>query len=269
MMMMMALLMVSLFFSYDGLQKKFKLALFILFGLFSTAMVFSGIRGAFLGFFFGTAILLILTRKKRIALSIAAIIILGAYNFNGFKGDLQSIVNFKNNLSNNTRIQLLISGLQYVYHGSDLFFGIGAENSEVTFKNFILSHDETYQKKYSLALQHSRDFHNSYLQILIECGFIFLLAFIAGIALLLFLLYKSLKFADTTQKPMIISAIVVSSGFLLAQLFHSELNSYSSSFFYLVLFGGCQASCHFINEQKSIWSRFERFYPNFTYHYNI
>ncbi len=210
------------------------------------ALIMTAIRGAWLGLCCGLIIFGVFFRQKFLVfILIAGACILISLHFlhnpilSEITEQVQSIVKINSNeseLSNNTRTQLWKVGFDFAE--KQFLFGTGAKNTRKMFKKFFRSKPLEYRKKYHYAGDHSRDFHNSFLQILIETGIVFFIFYLCFFGYLIFKLFSALNKAEPFDKKIIIAAITATLGFFISQFVHSDLYSYGSSVWYLVLFAG-------------------------------
>lgn len=218
--------------------------------LFLGALLLTSMRGSWLGMcvgliFFGVTF----NRKFLLGITLATVLAAGLMQSadldlsRTLTKQIQSIVSpelVENVQSNTTRFHLWKVGLDFSQE--NFFFGTGAKNTEKLYQRFFSSRSLDYQKKYHYAGSHSHDFHNSYLQILIECGLVFFFFSVVFFLKLQYKILRSVKSVDEKGKVLLVSAVVASAGFLTAQFFHSDLYSYGSIPFLIVLFGGIVAS---------------------------
>ncbi|MGR0278160.1 O-antigen ligase family protein [Marinomonas dokdonensis] len=251
-MMLIACLSSLTFFVYDKKNILIKVSLFLLVGIFGWAILMSEIRGTWLGLFVGFLIMwffLLFSKEKLLAikiliLSFSVMLLIYISNAGGMKDNIgrigeqiKSISATENNESNETRIQLWKSGFEF--SKEQFLFGVGAKRAEEPFKKFFYSKEIDYQDKYSYAIRYPNEFHNSYLQILIEAGALFLIMFMIGVFLVIFFSFKRIRLSDEGSKKYLVSAMVSSIAFMVAQFFHNDLYSYGSTVFYLALFSAC------------------------------
>jgi len=228
------------------------LLMILVFMLFSWAILMSEIRGSWLGFVIGCITLFIIlfyVHRKASIFSFIIVAFVATFIYVGNIGDVknnikrinqqvESIIHTdSNNESNNARLHLWKTG--WDFSKNQFLFGTGAKQSKEMFKTFFENQPNEYQKKYYLALSYPGDYHNSYLQIYIETGAIFTLSYMAGIIFLLFIIIKSINVVRSNERKYLIAAVISSVGFLVTQIFHSDLYHYGSTAFYLVLFSGC------------------------------
>jgi O-antigen ligase len=218
---------------------------------FGWAILMSEIRGSWLGAGIGfiSFLALLLISKNRSSIVVLGVIVCFAFsfyltNFGGVKHHIarisqqvESIVDTESNVSNNARLHLWRTG--WDFSQEQFLFGTGAKQSEGNFIKFIESQPDDYQQKYRLALQYPGDYHNSYLQILIETGIIFLVVYMLGLCYSLFVIFKNISKVSFADQKYLIASVIASFSFLITQFFHNDLYHYGSTIFYIVLFSGC------------------------------
>ncbi len=213
----------------------------VLSGFLFFCLIMTSQRGSWTGFAVSALLLALfnIKRNKKVYIfflvAVAIILFVGAK----FYREVRSIADLKTNASNIVRLQLWSSGLDFSFE--EPLFGYGASNIEEEFKQFYYSQPEQYQKKYPKAIQFPGNFHNTYLQIIAESGWIYFIL----LALYFFWVMKAgmktlLKGRTPSELPMRVTAIVMP-GFLVSQFFHGDLFSYGGVAFIIVLSFGLQA----------------------------
>ncbi|TEW51991.1 O-antigen ligase family protein [Psychromonas algicola] len=232
--------------------------------VFSTwAVMMSEIRGAWLGLTIGSVLfllLLLMFQRKLIALNLSILSLcvvsviylsdIGGIksNINRINNQIESIVETNNNESNESRIDLWKAG--WDFSKEHFVFGTGAKQSEAMFITFFYEQTPEYQKDHRFAINYPGEYHNSYMQIHVETGIIFLIIFLSSIGYLLLMLLKNINKIPFEDQKYLIATIVTSVAFMCAQVFHSDLYHYGSTIFYLLLFSGC----YILNQNNpSIW----------------
>jgi hypothetical protein len=71
-----------------------------------------------------------------------------------------------------------------------------------------------------------------------------------SITYILFVIFRNIKKVQFKEQKYLMAAIITSVAFMAAQFFHSDLYSYGSTVFYLVLFSGCYVLNH---NNQSVW----------------
>jgi O-antigen ligase len=213
---------------------------------FAWAVMMSEMRGSWLGLGVGfisfICVLLVSHRKMLVFNALAVIFIMFSViffgnNTNRITGQFESIVETQNNASNEARLHLWKTGWDF---SKDHFvFGTGAKQSEEPFIEFFNAQPEDYRNKYHYAINYAGEYHNSYMQIHIETGIVFLLVYVLSIIYLLFVILKNIRRVQLEDQKYLIAAVIASVAFLVTQIFHNDLYYYGSTAFYLVLFSGC------------------------------
>jgi len=208
--------------------------------LFSYGLVMSAARGAWLGFFIGAvAYGVLFCRRLLVAIFLVAIVIIGIASESRFMDEARSISDVSHNHSNSARLQLWQSGWDFSLN--HFWLGAGHSQVEPLFLEHFNQQPAAYQERYALATQYPWDFHNSYLQILVEWGALYCAVLMACGALLFYRLYRSLDKVSSQNRCYVQAAIVVSVGYLVAQFFHNELYGYGTAIYLLLLAAGLVA----------------------------
>ncbi len=171
-----------LIYSKKNIKKTFYLILFIFF------MWLTGINGQRAGMVGTIAslnifiILYIFLNKKKIKrnivlyITIIITLFLGLYKIdNSFKEKVISIVDIEKDISNRIRIGYWKIGTDMILENRGL--GIGSYNSTEEFEKYIVKQPLEYQKKY-YKYHEGTPFENSYINIAIENGLLYLIYFI-------------------------------------------------------------------------------------------
>lgn len=218
--------------------------LLISIGLFVAAILVISQRGAMLGLYVGWVFYALIFNRKflfgLIIVSVAGFMLVSKENY--VLDRIKSIGDLKTNTSNLARIHLLYSGIPYVIE-HHLITGTGDKNSEKDFTDFFMKQDKSFQTKYSSAMDYPGNFHNSFLQMAVEGGAMFLAAYLAGIGFILFHMVERLHHHENTVFG--VGALAVTAGAFVTYFFHGELYRYGGVVFYMVLMSGC------IHEKKS------------------
>jgi len=210
-------------------------------GLFFWGLVMSAIRGAWLGVVVGIGIYSLLFNRKILIIGCVLVVIACSFGPAGVViNEFKSIGDTTSNPSNLARLQLWRAGLDF--SKNHLLFGSGREKITEQFKAFYAEQPVAYQKKYPWSNTFPGNFHNSYIQLFVECGLLFFMVFSVCGALILYRLLRSLSSVSSDHAVYVQAAIVGSSGFLVTQFFHGELVSYGGILLVLGLFGGLMVS---------------------------
>ncbi len=248
----------------------------IFFTVFMWAMVMTGIRGAWMAFSLVVMLGALFFRRSLIPILLIMILISLA-TLNRFSPNLyfqitteiysivtvftdvspekkrlpQALAEQNNGLvnplpyeSNSIRRHIMKAGFDFAKER--LFFGTGVKNTRGLFIDFFTSRPDEYQKRFYLAKIHSKDFHNSYLQLIIETGIFAAGLFLLSLGVLTTKLIQTLGHCAPPEKTYILASLLGCCGFAVAQLFHTDLFSYGGKIFFFTLFMGCffMEICH-------------------------
>ncbi len=232
-------LMAILLEGWRDMSGKWRWVLLGLAVLFHWQLVMCSIRGAWLGYVVGVVLILLAIRSRMVVSFFAVVVVglalVGAGN-NPIKNEVVSIFDLKTNASNNARLHLWRGGLDF--SKEQLLFGAGVKGVKKQYAEFFSKQSDAYKKTYHYADKYHADFHNNYIQILVESGLLTLAALLGGFGGLLWLLYKKIATVSGLERGVVLAAFSVTGGFLVKQFFHMQLTSYGSVAFYLVLFAG-------------------------------
>jgi len=218
--------------------------------LFGYGLVMSASRGSWLGFFIGIlAFAVFFYRRLLVVIFVVAVAVVMFANDSKFFHEAESMAELEADHSNSARLQLWRSGWDFSL--DHFWLGAGHSQVEPLFLDFFYSKPADYQEKYNLASQYPWDFHNSYLQILVEWGALYFIALAVGGIVLFFKLYQSLSRVSPSNRYFVKAAIVVSVGYLAAQFFHNELYGYGTVIYLLLLTSGLSAVSWQGNESEA------------------
>ncbi|VFQ42598.1 o-antigen ligase-related [Desulfoluna butyratoxydans] len=210
-------------------------------GLLFWGLIMTAIRGAWLGVILGLGVYALLFNRRCLIAGVVLVVIACSIGPAGkVITEFKSIGDTTSNHSNLARLQLWRAGLDF--SKEHLFLGAGRENIDEQFSAFYASQPESYQKKYPWSNTFPGNFHNSYIQLLAECGVLFFSVFSVCGALMFYQLFRSLSWVPPEQAVYVQAAISGGAGFLASQFFHGELVSYGGILLVLVLFGGLMVS---------------------------
>ncbi|MCW8996847.1 MAG: O-antigen ligase family protein [Psychromonas sp.] len=227
----------------------FKLLMALATAFFAWAVMMSEMRGSWLGLgigLIGFICLLLLFNRKAFVFNIMVIICITISviywgnirkNINRIDSQFESIVATQNNNSNEARLHLWKTG--WDFSKEYFLFGSGAKQSKEMFVEFFNAQPDDYQKRYHFAIHYPGEYHNSYLQIYVETGVIFFFVYMLSVTYLLFIIFRNIRKVQFKDQKYLTAAVITSVAFMAIQFFHSELYSYGSAVFYLVLFSGC------------------------------
>ncbi len=154
---------------------------------------------------------------------------------NDLSKELASVLNFRGNSSNNTRLQLWAAG--WDFSEKSFFLGVGSNGIQQKFIEFYNAQSVSYKASFSLVSSSIGNFHNSYMQILVEWGVLTLSIFILSGFVLIYKLFQALKTVAPEHSVFIKSFLIVSVAYLFSQFFHNELLSYSATLYFLLMYG--------------------------------
>lgn len=210
---------------------------------FNTALILItilciGQRAAYLGLYFGLIVLLFLYSKRFLVLlfllTLTAPLFMPEYVIERTRTIIDPQMS-----SNAARIRLFEIGTDFIIEKNLFFTGAGVESVEPGLKAFLEMKSQEYQKKYEEVLKLFPDnFHNSYLQMAVEAGVLFLIFYMGS---LIILSLKIIRTHGFSQSFVLSCAIVLFAGFGLSQLFHEEFFRYGGLVFFLCFYGSCIA----------------------------
>lgn len=210
-------------------------------------LVMSAIRGAWLGVVVGVGVYALLFNRRFLIVGGMLVVIACTIGpTGGVVNEFKSIGDTTSNASNLARLQLWRAGLEF--SKKHMVLGSGREKIDEQFKAFYAAQPETFQKKYTWSNTFPGNFHNSYIQLFVECGVLFFTVFSVCGVLILYRLIRSLAWVPSSSAVYVQAAIVCSSGFLVTQFFHGELVSYGGILLVLALFGGLMVAQRTENE---------------------
>lgn len=201
------------------------------------AIVFIRQRAAMLGLYVGWVVYALFFNKRFLlfVVGLTLMIALSLNSGNPVMTRIKSIWDFEQ-ASNATRIDLYSSGMPYVLE-RHMLVGTGSKKDSKDFLEFYEKKDNSFKIKNKFAKSHSGNFHNSFLQMAVEGGFLFVLIFLIG---LIYLIYRMiLELREKEKRLYCMTALVVSIGAFVMFFFHDELYRYGGIIFYLTLIIGC------------------------------
>lgn len=206
------------------------LSAFLCFGL-----ILSSQRGSWVGFVLGLLVFAVLNRKhfKMIALVGAVVLLVSVLVGGRFFQEVKTIGDITRDMSNITRLHLWATGFDFSLEAPVL--GHGGDKIKEDFRTFYYAQPTAYQERYNKAISLAGNFHNSYLQIIAESGwvyFILLAGYFFWVTRDVFL--SIARKGSPFDTPIQIMA-VVTPGFLVSQFFHGDLFSYGGVAYMIVL----------------------------------
>ena len=231
----------------------FKILILVNIVLMLSGVMFMGRRGSLLGLLAGVVILLIFFRKLFMITLVAASLVFAAYHsdtwiaqrMKSINSDtwivqrIKSIKDLEGNESNTARLQLAQTGIDYLVDERLFLRGTGAKHSTSFFEDYFNAKPEDYKKKYSTVPQYFGNFHNSFLQMAIEAGGLFLLLFLGSTLYMMGVMVKRLPKLARNQRVYPIAAMAVTWAFFVSQFFHGDLYRYGGIPYILVFSAGC------------------------------
>lgn len=237
-------------FSFINLEwfkkKKFKLFLVIISIWFVWNIVINGQRAAILGatvsmtsFFFMYVFSL---KKDRLTYIITIVILTISLGFSisnqnkMIKQRVVSIFDINNNISNKIRIGYWKMGLDILKENN--YMGTGSGNTPQIFKSFIKNKSRDYKNKY-FKYHEGTPFENSYINIAVENGLMYLVYYLIVQIFILFKLFKASlceNNRDTKIKLMIICSLLL--GDKIYIFFYSGTDSYVEFLIVFLMFYG-------------------------------
>jgi len=206
------------------------------------SLIVSKMSAAWVGFLVGALFFSVFYYRKFFIVLIATAVGLALFVPDTIKKEAVSIFEYENSRSNTIRIQLYRTGLDFVLEEKLFFAGTGIENSKDRYLEFMDRKSENYQKNNPASLTHPGNFHNSFLQMAVDCGMLFLMVYVFSVVYLCTWMMKLIKNAGSNDRSLIIAALTVTLGFWVSQLFHGGLHHYASLSFHLLFFSGCFAA---------------------------
>jgi hypothetical protein len=209
-----------------------------------------GRRGAMLGLAAGCFVLIFMMRRGYIlALAIIAGLFTVYYSNTWVKSRMASVLDIKNDVSNITRLQLMVSGRDFIVSKRLVFKGTGAKKSRELFDAYFNSMPEPYRKKNLKALENSGNFHNSFLQMAIENGMVFLGLFLLSNGYVLAVLVKKSYRIEKDRRIYPVTGAAVTVSCFVSQFFYKDLYMYTGILFILAMTTGCAiCNSHMGNE---------------------
>jgi hypothetical protein len=232
----------------------FKLVIFLNTALMISGVLVMGRRGSIIGLIAGIVIFGVVSRRILIlALVVSAACCSFYYSDTWIVQRIISIADLNNNESNEVRVQLMRTGVDYISDARLFFRGTGAKLSKKPFEIFYNSKPDAYKAKYNLVGGFFGNYHNSFLQMGIEGGVFFVLLFFVCVFSMMVFLFIRLFKLQGNAKLYPTAAISVTCGCFVSQFFHGDLYMYGGIPFILVLSAGCFI-CMAKNEEPKVES---------------
>lgn len=193
-----------------------------------------GERGAWLGLFAGLVVFLfVYSRKLLLVIAILLPIVL----FNLPKVPHERLIDRH---STQIRLKLLKLGGEFIVDKNLWIRGTGAHTTQGFIESYISQKPQAYQERYHFILNHFPDnFHSSYLQMAVEAGVLFPLLFLGAVLFVIFSLIRARPLMSPHDSLIVWTAISVTCGSLIAQMFHEELFRYGGLASAIILYSAC------------------------------
>ncbi len=209
--------------------------LFLLYGLLAMK-----IAGAWLGLLVGVFILLFLCNKKALILLCMVCVCSSFYLPDFVKTEMTITADYKSSYSSKVRIQLNKTGFDYLVDQARFITGTGTDNAKKVYIRFMERKPQSYREKYAFAYHDlPGNFHNSFLQMAVEGGIFFMLAYLAGILYLIIQMFRTKKRMEHNDQTIILATVSLTPGFFVSQLFHGGLFGYAGLVFTVMFYSGC------------------------------
>jgi O-antigen ligase len=209
--------------------------------IFFFSLIMGSIRSTWLGFSLSILAYAVFFRPRWLIPIVAAcVIMLLIGQGTNISSELSSILDFRGNSSNNTRLQLWVAG--WDFSEKNLLLGAGVNDIQNQFLDFYNAQPTSYKEDNYLVASSIGNFHNSYLQIFIEWGVLTFGIFVLSGVLLILKLTHALKTTPSKYLVFIRAFLVVSVGYLFSQFFHNELISYSATLYFLLMYSAIYAA---------------------------
>lgn len=218
----------------------FKLAISLNTLLMVSGVAVMGRRGSLIGLLVGIIVLLLVFRRFLILVLIMGAVCCSLYfSDNWVTQRVRSISALDKQESNIIRIQVVRTGVDYLIDKRLFFRGTGAKKSEKTFGAYYNSMPKVYKKKYDRVSKYFGNFHNSFLQMAIEAGALFVILFLSSVLYLMVFLFKKVGRLEGDLRFYPAAALAVTTACFASQFFHGDLYMYGGIPFILILSGAC------------------------------
>lgn len=221
--------------------------------LMLSAVILMARRGSYLGLVIGMFVLSFIYWRKWL-LFLVIILTLSVFIIETpVSQRIKSIVDVNNDISNIIRIQLNKTGIDFVIKKKLFLRGTGGKQSEQWFREFYLSKSDEYRERFGKVEEYNYfgNFHNSFLQIAVEYGVVFLLTYLCCVGYLFVWILRNIKWLDDGENVYPVSAIVVTMGFYVSQMFHNDLYSYGGIPQILIFLSGCYSVGQFHRDKMT------------------
>jgi O-antigen ligase len=148
---------------------------------------------------------------------------------------------------------MLKLGTDLLIEKKSFVLGTGANNVKSELKKFFATKSQSYHDNYYIVFkEYPGNFHNSYLQMAVEGGLLFLILYMSSICYLLVRMFKKMKKQDLNQYIILPCVVVSSIGFFVSQFFHEEFFRYGGLTFFTCFYGGCMVENNMSNPMKRL-----------------
>lgn len=210
----------------------------------NTALIFIfviliGQRGAYIGLYIGLSVLSFLYSKRLLILLFLLTLVasFGApdYVLNRTRSIIDPALE-----SNSDRLQLLTLCKDFMVKKKIFLRGTGAKGMDKTIENFLAEQPPKYYQTYARVFKlYPGNFHNSYLQMAVEVGPLFVVFYLSSIAWMLYEIYKRYRVYGPDANGFIPAVLATAAGFLISQIFHEEFYRYGGLVFFIFFYGAC------------------------------
>jgi hypothetical protein len=207
-----------------------------------------GRRGSMLGLLFGIVIVMLLARRFILLIvAMAGILVALVATDHWILDRLRSISDADNNESRTVRLQLFHTGLDYIMDEGLFLRGTGAKAAKDPFAVYFNAKPDAYKSRFSKVKDYLGNFHNSFLQMAVEAGMVYVLLFLGST---LYLLSRQIRWFIRTPgngRFYALAGISVTASCFLTQFFHNDLYMYGGIPYIIIFSGGC-FMCPFENK---------------------
>jgi len=241
-------------YKFNAFQENIKLysLLFINTSIIFTAIILIGQRGAYLGFYLGLAALLFAYSKKLLA-GLIILTVLSSLFVPGYVLDRAKSIIDPNQESNSYRLDLLKFGTDLLIEQKCFIRGTGVKNIDLELEKLFTAKPQKYRDRYYATFKKfHHNFHNSYLQMAVEGGLLFLILYLSSICYLLVQMFQKIKKTDLNEQNILPCVVVSSIGFLVSQFFHEDFFRYGGLVFFTCFYGGCMVENNLSNTHERV-----------------
>lgn len=202
-------------------------------------VVLIGQRGAYVGLFCGLVLLFFLYSKRLLAALIVLVLLSPLFAPDYVLQRSKSIFD-TSELSNSVRIRLYRLGVQMIAEKNLYIRGTGAENIKAEVEKYLGTKTQATRDRYhDLLTQFPGNFHNSYLQMALEAGVLFLVLYLAALARLLWRMFITMRKTPASDHLILSCTLVCMGGYAVCSFFHEEFFRYGGLVAFICFYGGC------------------------------